>query len=378
MMTSIVDALYKFAKPFIFQLDPEFTHDAASYLIKHLGGLLSVHKPDPILSQTFFSKKIESPIGLAAGFDKYGTIFSHLTALGFGFSEIGSFTIFSQKGNFKPRIKRFPNKKALINKMGFNNPSLEKGLANIDNLLNTYTGNHKIALSLGSGKHTKEQDAIYQYESLVTIINKFLENNIAYQKIILYIAINISSPNTPGLTKLQNKNNIAELIGVLKKKSTLPIFVKFSPDFASSQDFIQSLETATFSGADGFILTNTSINYSLLDDQAEVARSFTGGLSGAPITQVSEKYLKDSWSFLKGGDKVLIASGGIMKPEDAWRRILLGASLVQVYTGLIYNGPTFIDKLQQYIKQQLEKYQISSLEEAMNNRDYLLKMASVK
>ena len=372
MISHIVNALYKFTKPFLFQFDPEVAHDLTSFVAQHFGGLLPIYKADPALCQTIFEKKIENPIGLAAGFDKYGTIFSKLLSIGFGFSELGSFTKLPQQGNPKPRIKRFSDKKALLNKMGFNNPGLETGLANIKKTLNCYNGFHKIAFSLGRSKHTKNEKALGEYESLVEKINLFVKENHSFRNCFLYVVVNISSPNTPSLRKLQTKSNLSELVTTLKKKSLLPLLVKLSPDFSSSKEFLQCLEAASLAGAHGFILTNTSVNYNLLKQRASAARSFRGGVSGLPIAEISEQYLTEAYNLLER-DKILIASGGIMNFKDGWRRILQGASLIQVYTGLVYNGPGFINELQTYIKKQLDKHQIISLEEAMNHRDYLMR-----
>ncbi len=372
MNSHVIDILYNLTKPFLFQFDPETIHDLTSSLAQKFSNLIPVYKVDPALCQTIFEQKVTNPIGLAPGFDKYGTIFPSLSPLGFGFSELGSFTMLPQQGNPKPRIKRFPNKKALLNKMGFNNPGLEIALTNIETSLNRCSGFHKIGLSLGKSKHTKNEKVLGEYESLVEKINSFVQKKYFLKEHFLYLAINISSPNTPGLRELQIKSGLSELITTLRKKSLLPLFVKFSPDFSSLKEFLQSLETASLAGSHGFILTNTSVNYSLLSEQACVAHSFQGGVSGLPITGISEKYLTEAHNVLRG-DKVLIASGGVMNVKDGWRRILQGASLVQVYTGLVYNGPRFVSKLQEYIKKQLDKHEISSLEEVKHNRDYLMK-----
>ena len=370
MILSAVDAVYKFSRPLLFRLDPELTHNAANALLKRFGSLLPPYQPSPALNQDIFSQSLKSPVGLSAGFDKYGTLFPMMSRLGLDFSELGSFTALAQEGNPRPRVRRLLFEKALLNKMGFNNPGLEDGLGNIKELLKTYRGDHKIAISLGRSKTTKNNAALKEYELLMKKINLFLKEDRSHETSFFYTAVNLSSPNTPGLRELQDAGALSELIRTLKKASTQPLVVKFSPDFRSSREFMRSLEAATDAGADGFILTNTSTNYRLLKREKRHAQAFGGGLSGAPIADVSKKYLKDAWSLLKG-DRILIASGGVMTPRDGWERILLGASLVQVYTGLVYNGPEFAIRLQKYILKQLEKHQLNSIEEAMEHRDYI-------
>ena len=255
MILSAVDAVYKFSRPLLFRLDPELTHNAANALLKRFGSLLPPYQPSPALNQDIFSQSLKSPVGLSAGFDKYGTLFPMMSRLGLDFSELGSFTALAQEGNPRPRVRRLLFEKALLNKMGFNNPGLEDGLGNIKELLKTYRGDHKIAISLGRSKTTKNNAALKEYELLMKKINLFLKEDRSHETSFFYTAVNLSSPNTPGLRELQDAGALSELIRTLKKASTQPprdgwerillgasLVVKFSPDFRSSREFMRSLE----------------------------------------------------------------------------------------------------------------------------------------
>ena len=185
-------------------MDPETSHDLITLLLKNYSFFLPTYYPEESLKQTIFSKEIRTPIGLAAGFDKYGDSFSSLNALGFGYYELGSFTLKSQMGNPRPRIKRIISQRALVNKMGFNNPGIEQGIQNIKKSLSKKLKlSPFIGISLGRSKTTGNQNILEEYQEMLAHIDR--EENKDIHGKTLYIVINVSSPNTPGLRELQKK-----------------------------------------------------------------------------------------------------------------------------------------------------------------------------
>ena len=368
MNACVLNAFYNLIRLFLFQLDAETSHNLIVSLLKKYSSFLSEYHPQEALKQTIFSKEVKTPIGLAAGFDKYGELFPFLDAFGFGYYELGSFTLRSQAGGPKPRMKRVISQKALINKMGFNNPGLERGIQNIRRSLSKDQELLSlIGISLGRSKNTRNQDALEEYQKMLAYID-LKENKDIHEK-IFYIAVNISSPNTPGLRELQNKKDLSRIVRSLKKTSRLPLVIKFAPDFEELTQFRGLLEATALAGADGFILVNTSTNYRLLKGRLGL-KNLGGGISGEPLRKIAETYLKETYDII-GESKKIISSGGIMSPEDVWRRLILGASLVQVYTGLIYYGPAFLLRSFEYILRQLKKYKLDSLPTLLKNRKYI-------
>ena len=370
MKAYILNAFYRLARPFLFRLPPETSHELILALLKRASFFLPAYHPGKTLKQTLFFKELKTPIGLAAGFDKYGDVFPSLETFGFGYYELGSFTQDYQAGSPKPRIKRYSLQKALVNKMGFNNPGIEQAMKNIRQSFSKFQGDLPlIGVSLGKSKNTKNHDVLKEYLKVLECIQK-AENQDILER-ILYVVLNISSPNTPNLRKLQNKKDLVHIVESLKQISKFPLLIKFAPDFEEWIEFERLLEATALAGADGFILVNTSTDYQLLKNCSKL-KDFGGGISGQPLKKIAETYLRKAWDVLEPG-KVIISSGGVMSPQDVWRRLVLGSSLVQVYTGFIYYGPAFLFDSFTYILKELKKYGLDSLHTFFENRKYIQK-----
>jgi len=324
---------YDFIKSILFNFEPERAHKIAGVGLKSLSllpPLLKHYKKeyfidDPMLHQSLFDIEFKNPVGLAAGFDKDGEYIDSICALGFGYTEIGTVTPKPQEGNPKPRLFRMVEEQSLQNAMGFNNKGSEYMLEKVRNI--DYEG-YPVGINIGKNKITPQEEALDDYEMLLD----------AFESYASYLVINISSPNTPGLRDLQNEAFITELFKMAQTITDKPIFLKIAPDM-SAQDAITLCGVAIEAGASGIIATNTTIDYSLSPN----ARSF-GGISGKLLTQKSFE-LFDAIAKVYYGKTILISVGGIDGPLEAYRRIKAGASLIQVYSMLIYDGPQLIQDI---------------------------------
>ena len=344
---------YQTIKSVLFKLDPETAH-----LIGGLGLKAAAYAPtvlklfknhyfiqDPILKQKLFGRTFHNPVGLAAGFDKNGEYITAMPTLGFGFTEIGTITPKPQSGNAKPRLFRLKEDRSIQNAMGFNNLGAEYMLKRLNKL---YFFDYPIGVNIGKNKLTSEDDALNDYESL---LNTFKDHGD-------YVVINISSPNTPGLRDLQNEKFITDLFTMAKTITDQPIFLKIAPDM-TAEDAITLCTTAVNAGAAGIIATNTTIDYSV----TEHAKDF-GGISGALVREKSYELFKAIGKELH--DKtMLISVGGIETAEDAYRRIKAGATLIQVYSMLIYNGPVMIKEINEGLIKLLKADGYSHISEAV-------------
>lgn len=282
------------------------------------------------------------PVGLAAGFDKTGELYIPFSHMGFDFIESGTFTAIGQEGNPKPRMFRYPGARALVNRMGFNNPGAPQVALRIQNQ------NQKIprGINIGKSKVTPVEEALEDYqESLRHLASS---GN--------YIAINVSSPNTPGLRTLQLKENLKSLLhgiqGTLKEISTgvpVPLFVKVAPDL-SEEEFREALEVVDEEDLSGIIISNTTIDHSSVPD----SMNETGGLSGPPVKSRSTEMIRTAFRFYQGR-RAIIGVGGIESGEDAWEKICAGADLIQVYTGYIYEGPGLPCRIRWYLNRRLRR-----------------------
>lgn len=317
--------LYNLLKPIIWQINPEIAHDIVIKLLKNnIVNLFLKSKPDKILKCKLGSIELPSPIGLAAGFDKNFEVFDKMFNLGFGFVEAGTVTPLPQPGNEKPRIFRLLEDEALINRLGFNN----KGLSVIkDNILSKYSRfiPNKLGANIGPNKDSSNRiaDYITCYKSLV----KFTD----------YITINISSPNTPGLRSFENKE-IDDLLNELSRnrQNDKSIFIKISPDLEKN-DLEQSIYKILNYGMDGIVLTNTSI--SRPQHLQSKFSSEKGGLSGKPLKDKSRESISIAFRITQNHIPI-IGVGGIFDHNDVINYLKAGASAVQIYTGLIYKGPS--------------------------------------
>lgn len=281
------------------------------------------------LRREFFGITFENPVGLAAGFDKDAKLIDELACMGFGFIEIGTLTPKGQPGNEKPRLFRLPEDKAVINRMGFNNEGVEKAVER----LRKRKSNIIVGGNIGKNKVTPNEEAERDYaiafETLFPVVD--------------YFVVNVSSPNTPNLRALQDKEPLKALLENLyarnkAKKSPKPILLKIAPDLTESQ-LLDIVEITKEVGLDGLIATNTTISREGLSaSEKKVARIGAGGLSGAPVKDKSNWVIRVLRQHL-GEDFPIIGVGGIMSAQDAIDKMNAGASLLQIYTGFIYEGP---------------------------------------
>ncbi len=346
---------YNTLKKILFRFEPETAHNIAEFGLTKLPYCRTLNNYmvnknfilDYRLSQDILGISFKNPVGLAAGFDKNATMIESMMALGFGFTEIGTMTPRAQDGNPKPRMFRYPEQKTVQNAMGFNN----KGAYDVaKNLRKVFPYAIPIGANIGKNKTTPEDMALSDYRVL---INKFKD-------ISDYIVINISSPNTPNLRDLQNEKFITELFTMAKELTAKPIFLKIAPDM-EAQVAIDLCKTAVKAGAAGIIATNTTIDYDLLPGCQDF-----GGLSGAILSEKSYELFKEIAKELYG-KTVLISVGGILDAADAYRRIKAGASLVQVYSGLIFEGPAMVRKINKGILELLEKDGFKNISEAIGS-----------
>ena len=344
---------YNSLKRILFKFDPETAHNIAEYSLRVLGKCKIAKSymqkknyiTDPKLSQKVFGVTFANPVGLAAGFDKNATMIKAMQSLGFGFTEIGTMTPKPQDGNPKPRMFRYPEEKSVQNAMGFNNKGAHKVLKNLKRV---YPFDIPIGANIGKNKTTPEEFALSDYKSL---IKKFEDSSD-------YLVINISSPNTPNLRDLQNEKFITELFTMAKGLTDKPILLKIAPDMEVDMA-INLCNSAINAGAAGIIATNTTIDYSLVPN----CQNF-GGLSGACLTQKSGSLFKEIAKELFG-KTILISVGGISTGKEAYERIKNGATLVQSYSALIFEGPSMVRKINEEILELMAKDGYSNISEAI-------------
>lgn len=325
-------------RPFLFKFDPEKVHHFTFYILQKFPFLPRVFLPapleDPRLETEVFGLKFKNPVGLAAGFDKDAKMFRELSDLGFGFIEIGTLTPKAQDGNPKKRLFRLLEDAAIINRMGFNNGGVDAAVERLKNNKNVLIGGN-----IGKNKVTPNEEAVNDYilcfEKLFPVVD--------------YFVVNVSSPNTPNLRELQDKEPLTKLLGTLqqlniKKEKPKPVLLKIAPDLSDDQllDIIDIVKETQIAGV---IATNTTLSRENLrsENQGE-----SGGLSGKPLTKRSTEVIR----FLSDRSNKafpIIGVGGIHTAEDALEKLEAGASLVQLYTGFIYEGPALIKEINEKI-----------------------------
>jgi dihydroorotate dehydrogenase len=332
--------MYSFIRFILFLFSPEKAHKISVTLIKLilriplLRLLLAKEVVHEKLAVNLFGLTFKNPVGLAAGFDKDAQFFNEMGALGFGFVEIGTVTPLPQEGNPKPRLFRLKSDSAIINRMGFNNEgvtAVAKRLAKrkiSDNLI--------IGGNIGKNKWTPNEKANDDYIKVFKELYPYVD----------YFAVNVSSPNTENLRALQDKEPLLKLLGELKRlnvelQSPKPILLKIAPDLSNDQ-LDDIVEIALSLPLDGIIATNTTISRQGLITSPEVVREIgAGGLSGKPLTKRSTEVIRYLNQKL-GGSIPIIGVGGIHSTEDALEKLAAGASLIQLYTGFIYEGASLI------------------------------------
>lgn len=290
----------------------------------------------PSLEKEFLGIKFKNPIGLAAGFDKDGRYIDELALLGFGFIEVGTVTPRPQEGNPKPRLFRLPKDKALINRMGFNNKGLDQL---VERLKKVKSKDIVIGGNIGKNKTTPNEEAYKDYKISFEKLHPYVD----------YFVVNVSSPNTPGLRALQEKEPLTKLLKSLidinlKKEKQKPILLKIAPDLNPNQ-LDDIAEISLTSGIDGLIVSNTTIDRdNLTTSNDNVQKIGAGGLSGAPVKNKSNEVLSYIYNKTKGNTPI-IGVGGILTGQDAKEKIKKGAALIQIYSGFIYEGPSMVKKI---------------------------------
>ena len=353
--------MYKILRGFLFCFPPEFVHYFSMNCLK----LLCTIGFKPVFTTSFKAKKFgkndwkvaglsfKNPVGLGAGFDKNAKYLNELEALGFGFVETGTVTPLPQLGNEKPRLFRLPKDKALINRMGFNNDGLEV----ITERLRKWSERSEqraansgqrliIGGNIGKNKLTPNEDAWKDYELCFKSLHPYVD----------YFVVNVSSPNTPGLRELQEKDSLRKILQHLQminngKAKAKPIFLKIAPDLTKEQ-VDDVIDLALEIKLDGLVASNTTISRDELKDDESKKKAMeigAGGLSGAPLKERSTDLVKYICSRLQGQVPV-IASGGIFTAADAKEKLDAGAALVQVWTGFIYEGPGIVKNICRNLK----------------------------
>ncbi len=318
-------------------------------------------RKDSRLEQTLFGCKFTNPIGLAAGFDKNGIAASIWNNFGFGFAELGTVTLHAQPGNPKPRLFRLSKEKAALNRMGFNNDGAKMMKRTLEKQKLPSLGNREaiIGLNLGKSKVTALNQASEDYASSLEILSPFAD----------YAVINVSSPNTPGLRELQDTKQLRRLIKRLRRTPYCPpLMVKIAPDLSNIQ--IDSLAQVAFEeGLAGIIAVNTSLDRlglhnRIISQTGNTLAQENGGLSERPLAaraiEVMKRLKKNA-----GNDLLLIGVGGIDSPKCAWERIAAGASLIQLYTGWIFEGPSLVPKILEGLIHQLNCHGFKNISEAV-------------
>jgi dihydroorotate dehydrogenase len=339
--------MFRTLRPLLFALDPETAHNLTLGALK-TGLVPAAAADDPILRTRLAGLDLPNPVGLAAGFDKDVMVPDAVLRLGFGFVECGSVTPRPQDGNAKPRLFRLVDDRAVINRMGFNNLGLDQAVTR----LKARVGKPGIVgINLGANKDSEDRTADY------------VTGMTAAAALASYVTVNISSPNTPGLRALQDGAALSDLIArVVEARGSLkvPIFVKVAPDLESA-DFSTISRAAIEGGIDGLIVSNTTISRPLLRSNSG---GETGGLSGAPLAPLAMAALK-GFAAATGGALPLIAAGGIGSGAEAYARIRAGASAVQLYSALVYEGPGLAVRIKAELAALLRRDGFNSVAEAV-------------
>ena len=344
--------MFSILRPFLFQLDPEVAHNLAIKSLKFnpLPRKIFEIEDEGILKIEVLGKNFPNPIGLAAGFDKSAEAYNSLLRLGFGFVEVGTVTPLKQFGNPKPRIFRLEDDGALINRLGFNNDGIEV----IKNRIKSEGKIGILGVNIGPNKETKDQK------------NDFCLGLKNFFDIADYITINISSPNTEGLRDFHDQEKLKDLLISLNKikkdiKKNIPLLLKVSPDIMTS-DIPAIADVAIKNNISGIVLTNTT--NSNRKNLANISKNEEGGLSGEPLQQISTNMIKKFYKQLRGKIPI-IGVGGVNSGKSAYEKIIAGASLLQLYTGFVYRGPSTAKDIKKELIQILRSEGIKNIKDVI-------------
>ena len=357
-------------RPLLFRLPPETAHELALHT---LSAALRPRSLQRIAARRFqsrpfgevrrFGLSFPNPVGLAAGFDKNGVALRQLAALGFGFVEAGTVTHLPQPGNPKPRLFRLPLDRALINRQGFNND----GAAALAARLKGECLDAVLGVNIGKSRAVPVEDAVDDYLASFALVYAHAD----------YVTINVSSPNTPGLRELQRADRLDALLGALQAKNRelsaansrrpVPLLVKVSPDLGEGElELI--VDVALRAGVDGVVATNTTTGREGLTTDGEAVKACgEGGLSGAPLRERSTRVVSTLYK-LSRGRLTIVGVGGVFDAQNAWEKICAGASLIQLYTGLIYMGVGVAREINEGLARLLDSHRLSTLDEAVGCR----------
>ena len=346
--------MFNILRPLIFKFSPEVAHSLAIKALKLNNIPYSKPKDNHILETTFCEKKLSSPIGVAAGFDKNAEVYNPLFNLGFGFVEVGTITPKPQFGNPKPRVFRLEEDEALINRLGFNNSGSEQ-------ISQTIKENNKkgfLGINIGPNKDSKDR-----VEDYLICFRKFY--NLAD-----YITINISSPNTENLRDFHNQDELNSLIDKLKNErkelnSNIPLAIKVSPDL--NDDQINEVSKIIMEQEIGIIIVSNTTDKNR-ENLKNINKLEKGGLSGKPIEKISNEAISKFYKILKDKTKI-IGVGGISSGQDAFEKIISGATLVQLYTGMVYRGPRIASKISTELIDLLKNKGFKNVSEAIGTKN---------
>ena len=347
--------MYSNLRSLIFKIDPERAHFLAiqSLKLNLVSNIFDENKNDPLLKTKLFNQDLDNPIGIAAGFDKNAEVYNPLFKLGFGFVEVGTVTPLKQYGNEKPRVFRLVEDQALINRLGFNNHGS-------DTILNRIKSNKKLGvLGVNVGPNKDSNDRLNDY---LIGLEKFSE-------VADYITINISSPNTENLRNFHEENKLKELLKSISEKkkqlkTEIPIAVKISPDISENQiDLISEILLENEISA--IIISNTS--EASRETLQNIQRHQKGGLSGKPIEKKSNLLISKFYKLIKGKIKI-IGVGGVDSGKAAYDKFLLGADYVQLYTGMVFQGPNIAGMIKKDLKELLIRDGVKNFTEIVGNK----------
>ena len=346
--------MFNILRPLIFKFSPEVAHSLAIKALKLNNIPYSKPKDNHILETTFCEKKLSSPIGVAAGFDKNAEVYNPLFNLGFGFVEVGTITPKPQFGNPKPRVFRLEEDEALINRLGFNNSGSEQ-------ISKTIKENNKkgfLGINIGPNK-----DSTNRIDDYLICFRKFY--NLAD-----YITINISSPNTENLRDFHNQDELNSLIDKLKNEkkklnSNIPLAIKVSPDL--NDDQINEVSKIILEQEIGIIIVSNTTDKNR-ENLKNINKLEKGGLSGKPIEKISNEAISKFYKILKDKTKI-IGVGGVSNGQDAFEKIISGATLVQLYTGMVYRGPRIASKISKELIDLLKNKGFKNVSEAIGTKN---------